>query len=75
MVLNLFLVEKAAEIAHKAAFANAGQCCIAATRTFVQSGIYDKFVLKASELAKKRTVGNPFDDIQQGPQVFIASSK
>ncbi|XP_028042330.1 aldehyde dehydrogenase X, mitochondrial-like [Bombyx mandarina] len=69
VIFNDADVEKAAEIAHKAAFANAGQCCIAATRTFVQSGIYDKFVSKASELAKNRTVGNPFDDIQQGPQI------
>lgn len=63
-------VEKAAQIAHAAAFANGGQCCCAGTRTFVQSGIYDLFVSKAAEIAKKRSVGNPFDDVQQGPQVI-----
>lgn len=65
------LVEKAALIAHRAAFANAGQCCVAGTRTYVQAGIYDKFVAKAAEIAKKRSVGNPFTDVEQGPQVTI----
>lgn len=69
--INIFSVEKAAQIAHAAAFANGGQCCCAGTRTYVQSGIYDKFVKVASEIAKKRSVGNPFDDVQQGPQVRI----
>lgn len=64
-------VEKAAQIAHAAAFANGGQCCCAGTRTYVQSGIYDQFVQKATEIAKKRSVGNPFDDVEQGPQVIV----
>ncbi|CAB3223257.1 unnamed protein product [Arctia plantaginis] len=69
VVFNDANVEKAAQIAHAAAFANGGQCCCAGTRTYVQSGIYDKFVKEASEIAKKRSVGNPFDDVQQGPQI------
>ncbi|XP_026732427.1 aldehyde dehydrogenase X, mitochondrial-like [Trichoplusia ni] len=69
VVFNDADVDKAAEIAHRAAFANAGQCCVAGTRTYVQSGIYDKFVAKAAEIAKKRTVGNPYEDVQQGPQI------
>ncbi|CAK1600817.1 unnamed protein product [Parnassius mnemosyne] len=69
VVFNDADVEKAAQIAHAAAFANAGQCCCAGTRTYVQSGIYDQFVSKAAEIAKKRSVGNPFDDVQQGPQI------
>lgn len=64
-------VDKAADIAHRAAFANAGQCCVAATRTYVQSGIYDKFVAKAAEIAQKRKVGNPYEEVEQGPQVII----
>ena len=32
---------------------NMGQCCNAASRTFVQEGIYDKFVAKSKELAKE----------------------
>ncbi|KAG6450703.1 hypothetical protein O3G_MSEX006713 [Manduca sexta] len=69
VVFNDADVEKAAQIAHAAAFANAGQCCCAGTRTYVQSGIYDQFVKKAAEIAQKRSVGNPFDDVQQGPQI------
>lgn len=38
-------------------------------RTFVQSGIYDAFVAKARALAAARTVGDPWTDVQQGPQV------
>lgn len=64
-------MDTAAQIAHRAAFANAGQCCVAGTRTYVQSGIYDKFIAKAAEIAKNRTVGNPYEDVQQGPQVTI----
>ncbi|XP_052739396.1 aldehyde dehydrogenase X, mitochondrial [Bicyclus anynana] len=69
VVFNDADVEKAAQIAHGAAFANGGQCCCAGTRTYVQSGIYDQFVAKAAEIAAKRSVGNPFDDVEQGPQI------
>ncbi|CAH0714534.1 unnamed protein product, partial [Brenthis ino] len=69
VVFNDVDVEKAAQLAHAAAFANSGQCCCAGTRTFVQAGIYDQFVAKSIEIAKKRSVGNPFDDVQQGPQI------
>ncbi|CAH0714533.1 unnamed protein product, partial [Brenthis ino] len=71
VIFNDADVEKAAEIAHRAAFANAGQCCVAGTRTYVQSGIYDAFVAKAAEIAKKRTVGNSYEDVQQGPQIDL----
>lgn len=70
-----FSVDKAAEIAYRAAFSNAGQVCIAGTRTYVQSGIYDKFVAKSAELAKKRVVGNPYEDVEQGPQVSLYNNK
>ncbi|XP_013183094.2 aldehyde dehydrogenase X, mitochondrial [Amyelois transitella] len=62
-------VEKAAQIAHAAAFANAGQSCCAGSRTYVQAGVYDRFVREAGEIARTRAVGNPFDDVQQGPQI------
>nr|XP_029708580.1 retinal dehydrogenase 1-like [Aedes albopictus] len=63
-------VNEAAQIAYTGVFENMGQCCIAATRTFVQEGIYDAFVQKATELAKGRKVGNPFSQgIQHGPQI------
>lgn len=40
------------------------------SRTFIEDKIYDEFVERSAERAKKRTVGNPFDfNIEQGPQV------
>ena len=35
----------------------------------MQSSIYDKFVAKAKALAEKRTVGDPWTNVEQGPQV------
>ena len=35
----------------------------------VEESIYDEFVEKAVARAKKRTVGNPFEKNEQGPQV------
>lgn len=69
-------LDEAAEIAHNAIFANHGQNCCAGSRTFVQEKIYDQFVAKAVELAKKRKVGSPFEaGTQQGPQVDNAMFK
>ena len=51
-------------------FFNQGQCCIAGSRLFVQSKIYDKFVEKTIEATKKRSLGDPFHHgTTQGPQV------
>ncbi|GBP23971.1 Retinal dehydrogenase 1 [Eumeta japonica] len=51
-------------------FAHQGQVCVAASRLFVQSKIYDEFVKRAVEYAKNRKVGNPFTEgNQNGPQV------
>ncbi|XP_063993179.1 aldehyde dehydrogenase, cytosolic 1-like [Diachasmimorpha longicaudata] len=63
-------VDKAVKIAHDAIFANSGQICIAASRVFVQSKIYDEFVKKSKALAVQRKLGDPFDPAtEQGPQV------
>ncbi|XP_003494137.1 retinal dehydrogenase 1 isoform X1 [Bombus impatiens] len=63
-------IEKAAEIAYNAIFANHGQNCCAGSRTFVHTKIYDQFVACAKQLALKTKVGDPFDaETQQGPQV------
>jgi aldehyde dehydrogenase (NAD+) len=36
----------------------------------VQESVYDEFVERSVERAKKRTIGNPFDvNNEQGPQV------
>lgn len=62
-------LDLAAEIAHTAVMFNAGQCCIAASRLFVHESVYEKFCEKAVALAKKRTVGCPFSNVDQGPQI------
>jgi acyl-CoA reductase-like NAD-dependent aldehyde dehydrogenase len=49
---------------------NKGECCVAATRTFVEEGIYEEFCKKSKQYAEKRVVGDPLDEkSQQGPQV------
>lgn len=60
----------AVEGAHSALFFNMGQCCCAGSRTFVQENIYDEFIKRSAERAKRRVVGNPFEpNVEQGPQV------
>jgi len=49
---------------------NMGQVCCARSRTYVHETIYDEFVKKSIERAKKRTVGDPFTaGNENGPQV------
>lgn len=57
----LLPVDVAVETSHMAIMANMGQICCGGSRTFVQEEIYDEFVRKSVERAKKRTVGDPFD--------------
>ena len=65
-------IDFAVQTSHRALFFNQGQCCNAGSRTFVQDTIYDEFVKKSVEHAKKRSVGDPFGDkVQQGPQVYL----
>lgn len=63
-------LDEAVEGSHFALFFNQGQCCCAGSRTFVDEKIYDEFVERSAERAKKRVVGNPLDQkTEQGPQV------
>jgi len=63
-------LDYAIEKSHFALFFNQGQCCCAGSRTYVEDKIYDEFVERSAERAKKRTIGNPFDPAnEQGPQV------
>uniref|UniRef100_A0A8D0H2L0 Retinaldehyde dehydrogenase 3 n=1 Tax=Sphenodon punctatus TaxID=8508 RepID=A0A8D0H2L0_SPHPU len=60
----------AVECAHQGVFFNQGQCCTAASRVFVEEQIYQEFVQRSVEYAKKRLVGDPFDaKTEQGPQI------
>ena len=70
-------VDYAVEMSHQALFVHQGQVCIAGSRTFVQEDIYDDFVKKSVERAKKRTVGDPFEATNEGgPQVtFLYSNE
>lgn len=63
-------IDKAVEVAHSMCVVNQGQCCVAATRTFVHESIYEEFVKRTIALAKKHVIGNPLDDnVDHGPQV------
>uniref|UniRef100_X1Z695 Aldehyde dehydrogenase domain-containing protein n=1 Tax=Capitella teleta TaxID=283909 RepID=X1Z695_CAPTE len=63
-------VDEALAVSHMGVFYNMGQVCIASSRLFVHEDIYDDFVRKSVELAKKKCVGDPFDlKMQAGPQV------
>jgi aldehyde dehydrogenase (NAD+) len=63
-------VDQAVELAHSALFFNQGQCCCAASRTFVHESIHDEFVEKAKARCLSRVVGDPFKKgVEQGPQI------
>ncbi|XP_041075279.1 retinal dehydrogenase 2-like [Polyodon spathula] len=63
-------LDYAVEQAHQGVFFNQGQCCTAGSRVFVEESIYDEFVRKSVERARRRIVGNPFDPTtEQGPQI------
>lgn len=68
--VSCFSVDLAVEQAHQGVFFNSGQCCTAGSRIFVEEPIYDEFVRRSVERAKRRIVGSPFDPTtEQGPQV------
>lgn len=47
-----------------------GEACVAASRVYLQEGIYDRFEKKLADSLKNWVVGDPFDPrVNQGPQV------
>jgi aldehyde dehydrogenase (NAD+) len=63
-------MNEAVEGSHFALFFNQGQCCCAGSRVFVEEKVYDEFVQRSTDRAKRRTVGDPLDKkTEQGPQV------
>ncbi|XP_045418619.1 aldehyde dehydrogenase 1A1-like [Lemur catta] len=63
-------LDSAVEYAHQGVFFHQGQCCVAASRLFVEESIYDEFVRRSVERAKKYVLGNPLTPgVNQGPQI------
>ncbi|XP_069332486.1 aldehyde dehydrogenase 1A1-like isoform X2 [Eulemur rufifrons] len=63
-------LNSAVEYAHHGVFYHQGQCCVAASRLFVEEPIYDEFVRRSVERAKKYVLGNPLTGgVNQGPQI------
>ncbi len=54
-------IDNAVYWAVEAIFRNAGQICLAGSRLFVQSSIYDEFLARFTAAAEALTVGDPFD--------------
>ncbi|EFJ15630.1 hypothetical protein SELMODRAFT_180171 [Selaginella moellendorffii] len=70
IVLDDADVDVAVELAHLALFFNVGQCCVAGSRVFVQEGIYDEFLRKVVDRAKRRVTGDSFQSgVDHGPVV------
>lgn len=65
-------IDFAVEQTSHGVFFNMGQCCVASSRVFVHEKIYDQFIIKAIEAAKKRVVGDPLETAtDQGPLVDV----
>ncbi|HEY6631312.1 MAG TPA: NAD-dependent succinate-semialdehyde dehydrogenase [Rhizobiaceae bacterium] len=63
-------VERAVAGGILAKYRNSGQTCVCTNRFFVQAGIYDTFVEKFAEAAKKLKVGSGLEDgVEQGPLI------
>lgn len=63
-------LEKAIPAAFNAAFGNSGQSCVAGSRLYVQSAVFDRVVAGIVDLAGRARVGHAMDtDTQLGPIV------
>ncbi|XP_076011851.1 retinaldehyde dehydrogenase 3 [Genypterus blacodes] len=63
-------LQLAVQEAQKGAFYNQGQCCTAASRVFVEESVYEEFVRRSVEGAKKIVIGDPLDpQTSHGPQI------
>ncbi|PTM96131.1 aldehyde dehydrogenase [Mycoplana dimorpha] len=60
-------VDRAARAVLGGIFGAAGQSCVAGSRIFVQSAIYDDFVERLVALTASVRVGHPADDVDLGP--------
>ncbi|XP_064192704.1 aldehyde dehydrogenase family 1 member A3 [Anguilla rostrata] len=63
-------LQLAVEEVQQGAFFNQGQCCTAASRVFVEEPVYEEFVRRSVENAKKVVAGDPLDPrTSHGPQI------
>jgi betaine-aldehyde dehydrogenase len=69
IVLGDAKVDIAARGAMFASFLNAGQVCTSAERLYVEDGIYDEFMEKATAFTKTLRVGDPMGDVDIGSMV------
>ncbi|TDI72205.1 MAG: aldehyde dehydrogenase [Bacteroidetes bacterium] len=70
VILNDADLDMSVENAYSARMLNCGQACICNERTYVQSGIADKFIKKFIKKMQKTIVGDPFKrGTQLGPKV------
>ena len=52
-----------------AAYMNCGQICVSAERFFVHEAVYDEFVDRLAEEARKIRIGNGLEKVEMGPLV------
>ncbi|KAH8810728.1 aldehyde dehydrogenase domain-containing protein [Xylogone sp. PMI_703] len=70
IVFNDADIENALSWVNYGIFYNQGQDCVAGSRVYVQSGIYDEFLERFKARAQANKVGDPFaQETFQGPQV------
>ena len=68
LVFNDSDVDLAAKATAAAKFRNAGQVCVAPTRFYVEDGVFDRFVSRFTDIAKKLKVGDGMEATSQmGP--------
>jgi succinate-semialdehyde dehydrogenase/glutarate-semialdehyde dehydrogenase len=64
-------LEKAAETCVTSRLINAGQSCIAAKRFIAVESIYEDFEKLFAEKMSKKKMGDPFEDVDLGPQARV----
>jgi aldehyde dehydrogenase (NAD+) len=70
IVFNDASIDNALSWVNFGSFYNHGQDCVAGSRIYVQSGIYDEFLKRFKDRALANKIGDPFAaDTFQGPQV------
>ncbi|CAG8469560.1 5132_t:CDS:2 [Gigaspora rosea] len=63
-------LDTAVKFTFNGSFFNHGQCCVAATRIYVEEHVYDEFLKKFKADAEAIKIGDPFESkTYQGPQI------